>query len=486
MPSRSIQVLLIFLTVAMLLVACQGGSDVPQVTTQPTAAERTPRPEIDLPTGTAAPSPTATPDHPVVTAESLRGKAVTFWHPWQGDLDARVKALVDAFNRANAWDIRVTVQPLYSEGALEDALDAAYTGDPASLPHVIAGTSAQLAVLGEAGALLDLNPFIKHPESGFSETEIDAYVPGYWAQDALQLPTGEMRLGIPVLRTARVLFYNQTWAQELGYSAPPITTADFKAQSCAAAVANNQSRMLDKFGTGGWMIDSHPLTGLSWFNAFGAELPQAGQTFTFDSEAAEDAVAYLQDLGANACIWARRSATPQEELARRRALFYTGTLQDLAQQKAVMELHRNSDQWTVIPFPGASGAGHALANGYSLGLMQREGTETDQQMAAWMFIRWLSEPAQTAQLAEAWPSLPVSEAAAAELSSRSSFPWNAILSLQERVLPAPTGPQWSLASRVLEDVTWSIFHLPKEQTGDLLSEADATLREMLDRPAVEP
>lgn len=487
MPLRKIPILLTFLTLTLLLAACQGGTDSPQRTAQPTASDRTPRPVIVLPSGTPAPSPTPTPDHPVVPAESLHGRTVTFWHPWQGELDTRARALVDAFNRTNHEDIEVTMRSLYSDGALEEALDAAAAAGPESLPDVIAGTSAQLAVLGDAGALENLNPYLNHPESGFSEAEIADHLPAYWGQDVLAAPTGDMRVGVPLLRTAHVLFYNQTWAQELGYTTPPVTTADFKAQTCAASVVNNQSRMLDKFGTGGWMIDSDPLTGLSWFNAYGAQLPQPGEPFTFESEEAGEAVAYLQDLGANACIWTRRSGTPQEELARRRALFVTGTLQDMPQQKAVMGLHKNEDQWTVIAFPGEEGAGNVFAYGYSLALVRHEETTSEQQMAAWLFLRWLSQPEQAAQLAEAWPSLPVSTSVEEKLSeNRSIFPWNTLLPLEDRVLPAPSGPQWPLASRVLEDVTWSIFHLPKEQTVDLLSQADETLREMQDRPAAEP
>lgn len=484
MTFRKIQFPLIVLAFALLLASCQTGSSVPQVTSQPTAADRTPRPVIVLPSGTPGPTETPAPDHLVVPAEALRGKTVVFWHPWQGEVDARAKAAVDEFNRSNEWGIQVTVRPLYSDGALEDALDSA---EPATLPDIIAGTSTQLAVLGEAGALLDLTPYLRHPDAGFTEAEVSGYQVDYWSQDVFNAPTGEKRLGIPLLRTARVLFYNQTWARELGYTTPPVTTADFKAQSCAAAVVNNQSRLIEKFGTGGWMIDADPLTGLSWFNAFGVELPQPGQTFTFDSEAAEEAVAYLQDLGANACIWVQRSGTPQEELARRRALFVTGTLQDLAQQKAVMELYGNADEWTVIAFPAKNGGGALLAYGYSLALMQKDGAAADQQMAAWLFLRWLSQPAQAARLAEAWPSFPVSEGVMAQLETeRANFPWNQILPMNERVLPAPGGSRWALTSRVLEDVTWSIFHLPKEQTAELLSEADAALEEMRERPAPTP
>lgn len=485
MTFRKIPFSLIALAVALLLAACQSGSSTPQVTAQPTASGRTPRPDSVPPTSTSGPAETPTPDHPVVSAEALRGKAITFWHPWQGEVDARAKAAVDEFNRSNEWGIQVTVRSLYSDGALEDAFDSS---DPAALPDVIAGTSAQLGLLGEAGAVVDLNPYLRHPETGFTEAEVSGYYQAeYWGQDVFDAPTGEVRLGIPLLRTARVLFYNQTWARELGYTTPPITPADFKAQSCAAAVVNNQSRSLEKLGTGGWMIDADPLTGLSWFNAFGTEIPQPGQTFTFDSEAAEEAVAYLQDLGANACIWVQRNGTPQEELARRRALFVTGTLQDLAQQKAVMELHGSADEWTAIAFPAADGSGAVLAYGYSLGLIQKEGNSSDQQMAAWLFLRWLSQPAQAARLAEAWPSFPVNAGVMEQLEKeRQNFPWRIILPVGERVLPAPGGPQWALTSRVMEDVTWSIFHLPKEQTEELLAEADAALEEMRERPAPTP
>ncbi|PIZ25991.1 MAG: ABC transporter substrate-binding protein, partial [Chloroflexi bacterium CG_4_10_14_0_8_um_filter_57_5] len=45
-----------------------------------------------------------------------------------------------------------------------------------------------------------------------------------------QDPVNGQRLGAPAQRSARFLFYNQTWARELGFSAPPATADEFRQQ----------------------------------------------------------------------------------------------------------------------------------------------------------------------------------------------------------------------------------------------------------------
>ncbi len=91
-----------------------------------------------------------------------------------------------------------------------------------------------------------------------------------------------------------MLFYNQTWAKELGFLAYPKTPAEFREQACAAAVSNNTGRILERYGTGGWLIDTDPLTTLSWLDAFGAQaLPaEEGQEYTFNTPEGQAALAY--------------------------------------------------------------------------------------------------------------------------------------------------------------------------------------------------
>ncbi len=52
-------------------------------------------------------------------------------------------------------------------------------------------------------------------------------------------------------QSAQVMFYNNTWASELGFDAAPQTADEFKEQACAAAAANDADDTPDNDGTGG-------------------------------------------------------------------------------------------------------------------------------------------------------------------------------------------------------------------------------------------
>ena len=376
-------------------------------------------------------------------------------------------------------------QPFYTAGALYEAVEAGLAESPVTLPDVVAAPAEQLAAWSEqAGIVADLSGYINHPEVGWTAQEIAAFHPVFWDQDR----SGERQIGVPLLRTTRVLFYNQTWAGELGFKSPPATPADFKKQACAAAVANNGLRLVEKFGTGGWLIDDDPLTLLSWLGAFGAQvLPEdGGAAYQFESEEAEDALAFLRGMLADGCAWLGRNQTQYDYFASRTALFYTGTLQDIYVQKEINEQAGNTDEWTVLPFPGLGGEPVVYAAGYSLALLDPLGEPPQdeqarkERMAGWLFIRWLSQPSNQARLAEVLPSIPVSSAVDAQLVDyRRNFPWDMILPLREAARPVPGLASWRTVRRLVEDASWQIYHLPDSQVELILSQLDSAVEEFL-------
>ena len=73
------------------------------------------------------------------------------------------------------------------------------------------------------------------------------------------------RLGFPPNRSMEVLYYNQTWLEELGFSGPPTTPEEFKEMACAAAEANGD-------GTGGYILRDDASAMASWTYAFGGDI----------------------------------------------------------------------------------------------------------------------------------------------------------------------------------------------------------------------
>ncbi|HEX9018373.1 MAG TPA: hypothetical protein VF806_04270 [Anaerolineaceae bacterium] len=479
-PVKAIQYLA--LAAAFLLVSCQSNPVIPTATTQATPAGQTPVPEATRAQPAATPGASTTPAASLPDAASLKGMTIQFWHPFTGDLAKQVDAAVADFNQQNTWGIKVQAQPQYSSGALYDAVKAGMQGGTApSLPQVVAATSDQLAEWSaQSDMLVDLNPYVNQPGTGMSTAEIKSFQPVFWTQDQ----AGSRRMGIPALRTAQVIYYNQTWAKALGFQTPPKTPDEFKQQACAAAKATTALGDRNLTGTGGWLVDNDALTTLSWLTAFGAKaIPDAeGKPYTFESKEAETAVSYLRGMLDQGCAWTGRNPLPYTYFTQRMALFYTGSMSDLYTQSRYQEQAKNKDQWTVLPFPGSDGKPLVYASGYSYALLKTKDPQS--VLAGWLFIHWLEQPKVAVKLAQALPSLPVSSAVTDQLGSqKSQFPWTAVLPLADIARPAPALSTWRTVRRLFEDAAWQIYQLPAEGLDKVLPQTlpqlDAAVQDAL-------
>ena len=85
-----------------------------------------------------------------------------------------------------------------------------------------------------------------------------------------------------------------------------------------------------------------------------------------------------------------------------------------------------------------------------------------QQLAAWLFIRWLTLPRYQARLINTSGYLPVSQSAIEMLQNygRLNPQWDQALALIPLAYPAPKLASWRLASTILQDAGWQIFHQP--------------------------
>jgi ABC-type glycerol-3-phosphate transport system substrate-binding protein len=215
---------------------------------------------------------------------------------------------------------------------------------------------------------------------------------------------------MPAQRTARFIFYNQSWAHELGFSAPPKTSAEFEQQACAAHTALGKDADPNNDALGGWLIDSDPMTALSWMQAFNGGV-QEEQGFRFLTPGNVAAFKYLKVLQQKNCAWvASIDSTVYARFTARQALFSTGGLEDLVDQARAFSASGSQDQWTVLPFTGDQQ--QALVVYGSSFVMFKSDDVT--QLAAWLFMRWMLSPDNQARWVQSTGLFPL-RASALEL-----------------------------------------------------------------------
>ncbi|MBE9524063.1 MAG: extracellular solute-binding protein [Chloroflexi bacterium] len=434
----------------------------PELVITPDQSTGTPTPGIVL---TDTPVPSTTPTIAVstldITAEDLADTALEFWHPWGFENESALLTLTEQFNAENPWEISITAL-----GRGNDLSWRIREGIPSNvLPNLTVGDSSQIRDWERRGdRIVDINLYLDDPIWGFSPEEGADFYTAFWNDDLAD----SKRIGLPAYRSAMILFYNQSWAKELGFSSPPTTPAEFREQVCAPIGVSSDH-------AAGWLASLDSTTALSWLYAFGGSIVMDGG-YNLAAPQGEDTFVFLEDLFSNGCAWRPDPLDIYQEFAARQGLFLSSSLAGLGAQAAAFQEAGNTDNWVVIPFPSVDG--QPVLTTYGLSYVIFQGTPAE-QLASWLFIRWMNQPQQQA----VWLTTTSS------LSTRGStmeLMDNFILDLpqwgqaQDLILYShsePTLSSWFVARWAFQDAFNQLLgpNFSPEQIPDLLHELDALL-----------
>jgi ABC-type glycerol-3-phosphate transport system substrate-binding protein len=269
-----------------------------------------------------------------------------------------------------------------------------------------------------------------------------------------------------------VIFYNKTWAEELGFDAPPRTPEEFKQQACVASVKNGD-------GTGGWFINTSPASVLSWVYAFGGEIATIEGDYDFNTPETSPAFEFLYDLKDTGCAWQPGTLYPNDDFAARRGLFYTSSVVGIPFQQDAFEIAGNEDEWIPIPFPGVGGTSVLTVYGPSYVMLP---STPEEQLAAWLFIKYVFESANQALLVGADGSFPICRSTVPLVveSDAVSSQWLAAVELLDFGKFEPRYQSWSKVRAALQDAAGILytFNFDSDNMADLLEQLQATVEEL--------
>ncbi len=454
------------LLLLILLISALSACGEPPAST-PLAASRTP-------TVVPRPSPTPSPAiHIRVDPEDLAGVSVMVWHALYGPAAELLAEQVQRFNTGNEWGISVLPVALgdYSTlyAAMQNALQSGAT------PDLVIALPEQALAWDAAGAVVDLQPYVHDARYGLSAADIADIPAVFWSQDE----TDGRRLGIPAQRSARFLFYNATWAYELGFERPPRDADEFRRQVCAANASFRADDDLLNDGFGGWVIDAHWQTTYAWLQTFGGGV-LGEEAYLFQQDPNLEALQFLKGLYDQNCAWLSTEPTAYQAFARRLTLAIGGDLAEVEAVNRAMSLQNNHDTWTVLPFPGPQGSA-VIAYGPSFTIIASSERE---QLAAWLFARWMLLPTNQTEWVQATGLLPLRTSSLASLTAyrRENPQWSAAVDLIPQMTGVPHLASWRTVRYVLEDGTFSIFRMnvAVQDIPSVLTEMDATAEELAD------
>jgi len=374
----------IFIT-SILISACQSYETHP-LTPQAAATGA-------APTSPAGLKPTvAVESNLKVSVEALNGLEITVWTPWSDVESSLFQSFVNEFNTSNQWGIRVTMQ---SQVNFTNLYETTTTSLPtANKPDLVIALPEHAQGWFADGVVADLSGYVKDPVYGLDAKDIPY---AFWNQDL----SGNARVAIPAQRTAQVLLWNQTWAGELGLKSAPISVDEFKQQSCRAHDSMRKDAFAENDGMGGWLVNTEAMTAYSWMLAFEGGVTEEGN-YRFLAPGNIDAFKFLRELSETSCAW-QNASDPLASFAKREALFITANLSDLPQVSRAFLTAENRDEWKVLPFPNA---GDGLIAVYGSSYVILKSTD-EEQLAAWLFLKWLLEKEQDARWVEATHLFPL-------------------------------------------------------------------------------
>jgi multiple sugar transport system substrate-binding protein len=482
-----------WLAISFILIGGLAGCDqAPPAVTQTEAVAtlamtRTPKPATTKAVATREPKDTPTPfSYLDVDLADLRDLTIEFWHAWDGEAGDQMRVLVEQFNQQNEWGLKVQAQYYDGYDEIFDQVNVALEEDRP--PDLVVSYLHQALVWDMNEVVTDLTIFVDDPIWGWKAAGSRDFYPVFYEQE---LVAGK-QMGIPAQRSGQLLFYNATWARELGFEALPDSAEEFAEQACAAAQANLQDSDAENDGTGGWVISTDYPAVLGWLYAFNAQISpmETGRKtngYRFDTPEVEEALTFLRSLYDDGCAWLSESEVQLDEFANRRALFAVGRVIDIPKQTEVFRNTSGRDRWTVIPFPSSLDTPAFSVYGPSYQVLA---LTPERQLASWLLIKWLSSPDRQAAMVEATGGFPLRSSASPYLEDYGQqYPqWSQ--AVEELTISARGEPQlasWRLVRWTLTDAATQLYrsYFTIEQVPELLDFWDSMAQDLHANPEKE-
>jgi len=443
----------------------------------PTATEEPMVEPTEEPMAEPTEEPMAEPtEEPMMPEVDPTGQTVSFWHVWgTGGPSEALLAIVDDFNATNEWGITVEAVDQDDYAPLEDALNAAIqSGD---LPDLVTGYSNAMANWYAVDSVVDLSPYMNDPMFGLTAEDLSAINEG--SINGGKAPDGT-QFAFPISQSANTIFYNSSWAKELGFDNPPANWAEFEEQACAAAEANNNDDNPDNDGTGGLVLYPSASNVASFVFANGGNMLNAdGTGYDFTDQKVVDVANFMKNLWDSGCAFPTESY-PNPEFATRKALFTMSSTAGLPYQVAAFEAEDAiQDEWTIIPFPGKEGGQSVDLFGQYVAIAN---TNPERMMATWIFVKYFTSPEAQAKWTEGSNYYPIRSDAVSMLDTyiNDNPIWSQGLAFMQDGKAEPAWPSWTSTRRSVQDTFFAILAATPEEIPGLLEDLNATAEQAIE------
>lgn len=335
-------------------------------------------------------------------------QTVTFWYQHSEEREAALLGLIERFNRTNSYGIKVAGEYIGGHDEIYSKMLLHMQSGP--LPQVVVAYRYQAQAYYRNGAVVDLKPYMNSPRWGLTRDERADYFQEFIEQDQVQ---GKQIAFLPS-RSMEVLYYNVDWLRELGHEGPPRDWDAFEAL-CRQATEQPFSGARGTGPSMGLAVDADASRVAAMVFSRGGDLTREnGSAYTLATPEMCASLDMLQELAAvDAAVLMPGSEEIRRAFSDGRALF-------VMRSSSGMPLYRSDVAagagftWDVAPVPYQVDLPVPNVYGASLAVCR---TTPEQQLAAWLFIKWFTQPEQQDEWCRQTGYFPVRRSTAREIAS---------------------------------------------------------------------
>jgi len=327
-----------------------------------------------------------------LTPTGLAPVTLTFWYTRTGAAGTLLNTMANDFHKAYP---SITVQGVAKKDEgdlLRQGIAGMAMNQP---PDFIIADNRTIGEFARKDALLALDPLMNDASLGLRDGDRADFFPGLI--DSGRFPDlKNQSFAFPFDESAVVLYYNSDLLKA-AKADPPHTWDQFAAAA----------RSTTKGGAHGWVMAPSAAVFYSFLFSRGSSALNDAQTqVQFNDDAGVKSLQLIATLSKGGSAYLVGSAgAARADFAQSKAALLIGTTDELAAVSDAVTRAGATFQWGVTSIPQndpahplttISGANIAIFNG-----------SPDRTRAAWLFTRWLTEPAQTARWSRVTLSIPL-------------------------------------------------------------------------------
>lgn len=337
------------------------------------------------------------------------GQQVVFWYQHTRTREEALQAMIEQFNQSNDHGITVRGEFAGGYGDIYNKMVVGLQGG--SVPDLLVAYQNQALEYYTAQGIVDMTPYLQSQRWGLSAEAAADFVQAFLQQDRL---ANGVQTGLPPNRSIEVLYYNSDWLTELGADGPPATWDEF-ARLCRAARDSPFSGNADKTRSLGFILDEDASRLASMvFSRGGHLVTDANDAYTLDTPEVAASLQLMRDLVADGSV--EMMGEPYGD----QSAFNVGQSLFILRSTSGLPFVRDGVQsgadfaWSVSPPPRSTD--EPVVNFYGASISMGR-TTPERQLAAWLFLKWFTEPEQQARWVKASNYFPARKSTADLLTS---------------------------------------------------------------------